>query len=336
MLKELCEINGVSGDEDRIRSFIKENIYQNVDEIIEDSYGNLIARKGKNKKTKILITAHMDEVGVMITGIEKNGLLRFKTIGVRSQLMLAKRLVIGNNKIPGVIGHKPVHLMQRKERDVIPEIKELFIDIGANSREEAEKLIQIGDLATFDTKFRQENGVLYGKAFDNRIGCYILIELIKKTDIPAYFAFTVQEEVGLRGARIVAFRVNPDVAIAVDTTGSAEFPDKKDQPVYPAIGRGPVLTIADATILCNRVLINLFKSTAEKNKIPYQYKQPMVGGTDAGVMHITREGIPSAVISAPARYIHSPLSIASLKDIKNCIKLLSLTLEQILKGVKWN
>ncbi|MGB9719974.1 MAG: M42 family metallopeptidase [bacterium] len=336
MLKELCEIEGVSGDEDRIRSFIKENIYNYVDELTEDAYGNLIVRKGKPKKTKVLLAAHMDEVGMMITGIERNGLLKFKTIGLRTQSILAKRIVIGEKRIPGVIGHKPIHLTQSAERNIIPEVKELFIDIGANSREETEKLIQIGELATFDTKFRKEGDLIYGKAFDNRIGCYILIELIKNTDLNAYYAFTVQEEVGLRGARIVGFRINPDVAIAVDTTGSNEFPEKKDAPAYPILGKGPVLTIADATIICDKNLLGIFEKTAQKNNIRYQYKQPMIGGTDAGAIHLTREGIPSAVLSAPARYIHSPLSIASTKDIKNSTKLLYLTVEQILKGAKWN
>ncbi|MEO0184231.1 MAG: M42 family metallopeptidase [candidate division WOR-3 bacterium] len=336
MLKQLCEIEGVSGDEDRIRSFIKENIYNHVDEITEDAYGNLIVRKGKPKKTKIMLAAHMDEVGMMITGIERSGLLKFKTIGLRAHTILAKRIIIGEKRIPGVIGHKPIHLSQSAERNIVPEVKELFIDIGASSKEEVEKLIQIGDLATFDTKFRKEGNLIFGKAFDNRVGCYILMEIIKNTDLSAFYAFTVQEELGLRGARIVAFRINPDIAIAVDTTGSNEFPEKKDVPAYPVLGKGPVLTIADATVFCNRNLLRIFERTAQKNNIKYQYKQPMIGGTDAGVIHLTREGIPSAVLSAPARYIHSPLSIASVNDIKNSIKLLSLTVEQILKGAKWN
>ncbi len=336
MLKDLCEINGVSGDEDRVRSFIKENIHKYVDELIEDDYGNLIARKGGNKKTKILIAAHMDEVGMMITGIEKNGLLKFKTIGLRNQAILAKKVIIGEKKIPGVIGHKAIHLTNQAERNRVPELKEIFIDIGANSYEEVEKLIQVGDLATFDTKFKKEGDTIFGKALDNRIGCYILMELIIKNNIPGYYAFTVQEELGLRGARIVAFRIAPDVAIAVDTTAASEFPDEKNQPTYPAIGKGPTLTIADASIICNRKLLNLFENTARKYHLPYQYKPPMIGGTDAGAIHITKEGIPSAVIATPARYIHSPGAIASLKDIKNSIRLLSLTLEEILKGAKWN
>uniref|UniRef100_A0A7V3RIQ1 M42 family peptidase n=1 Tax=candidate division WOR-3 bacterium TaxID=2052148 RepID=A0A7V3RIQ1_UNCW3 len=336
MLKQLSEVCGVSGDESRIRSLIKENIQKYADELIEDDYGNLIVRKGKCKKHRVLLAAHMDEVGMMITSIEKNGLLKFKAIGLRSQAILAKRVLIGEKNIPGVIGHKPVHLTNPAERNKNLEIRELFIDIGISSREEAERLIQIGDLATFDTKFRKEGDYIYGKAFDNRLGCYILMELIKNYDIPAYYAFTVQEEVGLRGARIVAYRIEPDISIAVDTTGATEFPEEKDMPNYPVLGRGPVLTIADASIICDQKLLNLFEKTAKDNNIPYQIKQPMIGGTDAGVMHLTRRGVPSMVISTPARYIHSPLSIAKLNDVKNSVKLLSLVLGKITKGVRWN
>lgn len=336
MLKELCEIYGVSGDEDRIRLFIKEQIYEYVDDLIEDAYGNLIAYRDKGKKPKILLAAHMDEVGMMITSIEKNGLLKFKTIGLRAQSIIAKRVIIGEKKIPGVIGHKPIHLSQSTERNRLPEIKELFIDIGTNSREEAEGLVQIGDLATFDTKFYKNGDHISGKAFDNRIGCYVLMKLLQDTDLSAYFAFTVQEELGLRGAKLVAYRINPDIAIAVDTTGTNELPEEKDIPKYPTLNNGPVLTTSDATIICDRKIIKLFENTAKKHNIKYQYKQPMIGGTDAGVIHLTREGIPSAVLSIPARYIHSPLSIASMKDIDNTIKLLTFTIEEVLRGVKWN
>ncbi len=336
MLKELCEISGVSGDEDRIRLYIKEKICDFVDDLTEDAYGNLIVRKGKVKNPKILLAAHMDEVGMMITNIEKNGLLKFRTIGLRVQSILAKRVLIGEKRIPGVIGHKPIHLTTPAETARIPEVKELFIDIGANSKEEAENLVQIGDLATFNTQFCKNGDTITGKAFDNRIGCYVLMKLIRETDLSAYFAFTVQEELGLRGARIVAYRVQPDIAIAVDTTGASEFPEKKDQPAYPVLGKGPALTIADATIICDRRILTIFKKTAEKYGIKYQYKQPMIGGTDAGVMHITREGIPSAVVSTPARYIHSPLSIASMKDINETTRLLKYTMQQISKGAKWN
>lgn len=336
MLKELSEIAGVSGGEDKVRLFIKEQIYSYVDDLIEDAYGNLIVYRGKEKRPKILLAAHMDEVGMMITNIERNGLLKFKTIGLRPQSVLAKRVIVGEKRIPGVIGHKPIHLSQSSERNKIPEINELFIDIGISSREETEEFVHIGDLATFDTKFYKNGDRIFGKASDNRIGCYILMKLLQDTDLSGYFAFTVQEELGLRGAKIVAYRVNPDIAIAVDTTGTNELPEEKDIPKYPALDNGPVLTISDASIICDRNIIKLFENTAKKHNIKYQYKQPMIGGTDAGAIHLTRAGIPSAVLSIPARYIHSPLSIASMKDINSTIKLLTFTVKEILRGVKWN
>lgn len=339
MLKELCEIIGVSGDEEKVREFIKENICKDVDEISEDAYGNLIVRKGRIKKgRRILLTAHMDEVGLMVTGIDKNGLLRFKTIGVPPETWSAKRVLIGKNRIPGVVGHKPVHLADKEELKRRVQDESLFIDVGAASQEEANRLVEIGDTGTFDTPFYENHHLIFGKALDNRIGCYILIHLIKNTDLGCHYAFTVQEEVGLRGAMIVAYRVSPDMAIAIDTTSSGEFPSEKDLPQYPVLDGGPVITIADMSLICDRRIVTLIERTAKENGIPLQHKQPMIGGTDAGSIHLTKEGIPSGVISVPARYIHSPLSIASRKDIELTVKLVLSSVERILKGVetKWN
>ncbi len=334
MLKELCELVGVSGDEEHVREFIKNSINNEVDEIIEDAYGNLIARKGKGR-LKIMLSAHMDEVGFMVTGIEKNGLVRFKTIGVLPQAMVAKRVIIGKNRIPGVVGHKPVHLVEEDELKKSPEGKGLFIDIGASSKEEVSKLIEIGDTGTFDTSFFEEHNLITGRALDNRIGCFVLIQLIKKTDFPCYCAFTVQEEVGLRGARIAAYRTTPDVAIAVDTTGTDEFLSDKDLPRYPVLGKGPVITKYDFSMVCSEKLVSIIVKTAEENGIPYQHKQPMVGGTDAGAISLIKEGIPAAVISTPARYIHSPLSFALKSDINLTVELLTRTVEKILRK-RWN
>ncbi|NOR17309.1 M42 family peptidase [candidate division WOR-3 bacterium] len=331
MLKELSELIGVSGGERKVREFIRNTIQNDVSEIIEDPYGNLIVRKGKETTPKILLAAHMDEVGFMISGIEDKGLLRFKAIGMSSRVLLAKRILIGKNGIPGVIGHKPVHLTKKEEMKKLPEIKDLFIDIGVGSKEEAKKLVQIGDYATFDTKFSESGDIIFGKALDDRIGCYMLIQLIKHTDLPIYCAFTVQEETGLRTARIVAYRISPQIAIAVDTTASGEWPIEKDIPKYPEIGKGCVITITDRSIICDKKLVSLLEETAKKNNIPYQFKRPMIGGTDAGPIHITREGIRTAVIQTPARYIHSPLSIASKKDIEAGIKLLTVSIQKILK-----
>src|SRR4030042_2518611 len=257
MLKVLSECNGVSGNEHDIALLIRDQITCKNCEITEDGYGNLIVRKGDDVRPRLLLAANMDEVGFVISAVEKSGLLRFQTIGLSSNILPAKTVTIGAKKTVGVIGCKPVHLSKEEERQKPVSADNLFIDIGTSSREEALKLVNIGDYATFLTEFREENGMYFGKAFDNRVGCYILINLINNLDIPAYYAFTTQEEVGLEGARIIAHKIDPDVAIAVDTTASGEWPVDKDIPKYPVVGKGPVISVADRSIICDRGLIEL-------------------------------------------------------------------------------
>jgi putative aminopeptidase FrvX len=335
MLIELCEMSGVSGDESQVRDFIKKKIKKKVDELIEDPYGNLIARKGNPQGPRVMLAAHMDEVGLMITGIGKNGLLKFHAIGIMPHVLLAKRVLIGEKRVCGVIGHKPVHLTKDEEMKKIPDTKGLFIDIGVTSKEAASKVVTVGDYATFDTGFRENGDMISGKAFDNRIGCYILLRLIE-SDLPLYYAFTVQEEVGLRGAQIAAYRMKPDIAFAIDTTSSGEWPEDKDVPQYPVIGRGPTITVADRRVICDPKTVQLLRETAEAERIPYQIKRPMVGGTDAGTMHLVREGVRTAVVAVPARYIHSPMAIASRKDISGAIRLIDCSIRKIMrKGKTW-
>jgi putative aminopeptidase FrvX len=334
MLKELCALPGVSGDEGKVRDYLKSKIEEHASELVEDPYGNLIARKGRTRKPKILLAAHMDEVGLMITGIETKGLLKFHAIGIMPNVLLAKRVLIGRNGVCGVIGHKPIHLTKDEEMTKVPEIKSLFIDIGATSKDAAAGMVQVGDYATFDTDFREDGDFISGKAFDNRIGCYVLMQLIQKTDLPLYYAFTVQEEVGLRGAKIVAYRIKPDIAFAVDTTSSGEWPADKDVAQYPVIGKGPAVTIADRSIICDRDLVRILKETARQENIPCQTKRPMVGGTDAGPMHLIGKGVRSAVVATPARYIHSPRAIASKKDIAATVRLIECSVRKIMRKEK--
>jgi endoglucanase len=321
---------GVSSQEEKVRDFIRKNVQDHVQEIIEDAYGNLIVRKGPETKPKLMLAAHMDEVGFMVMNADKNGLLKFKPIGIGVQTLLAKRVIIGKDRVPGMIGAKPVHLIQDEEGKKWPEIKNLFIDIGAASKEAALKSVEVGDCGTFDTAFREDGDTIYGKAFDNRLGCYMLIELIRNHDLPGYYAFTVQEEMGLRGARIASFRISPEVALAVDTTGSVEWPTDRDVPESPAVGGGPVISVSDQTIICDRRLVILLEDIARAGGLAYQFKKPGVGGTDAGPIHLTKAGIPTAVLSLPARYIHSPLSMASKKDLVTGIDLLARAVEKIL------
>lgn len=335
-LKELCELHGVSGDEVRIKDQIVRKVKRYAADLFEDPYGNLIIRKGDSTKPRVLLAAHMDEVGLMITGIEKSGLLKFRSIGMLPNVLMAKRVYIGDNKKLGVIGHKPIHLAKDDELKKMIKTKDLFIDIGVSSKEEALKVVQIGDYASFGTAYSENGDIVKGKALDNRIGCFILLQMIMESDLPVHYAFTVQEEVGLRGAGIVASRVKPDVAIAVDTTSSGEWPGDGDSPQYPVLGKGAVITVADRSVICDDDLVRMIRKTAEKEKIPYQDKKPMIGGTDAGSMHLTGEGVRSAVISVPARYIHSPLSYASKKDISAVKDLLNCSINNVIgKGKEW-
>ncbi len=278
----------------------------------------------------------MDEVGLMITGIEKSGLLRFQAIGMMPNILMAKRVFIGKDKVLGVIGHKPIHLAKEEELKKMPKTRDLFIDIGMSSRDDASRVVHIGDYASFGTEYRENGDSVQGKALDNRIGCFILLRMIMEYDLPAFYSFTVQEEVGLRGAHIAANRIHPDVAIAVDTTTSCEWPDDGDTPQYPVLGGGAVVTTADRSVICDAKLVKTIRDTAEQEKIPYQDKRPMIGGTDAGSMHVAGAGVRSAVISVPARYIHSPLSFACKGDILAVEKLLSCTIKNIMgKEQEW-
>lgn len=333
-LKELSELSGVSGDEIRVREYLKRRIKKHATQISEDAYGNLIARKGPEKRPRIMLAAHMDEVGLMIAGIEKNGLLRFRAIGMIPNVLMAKRVFIGKKKVLGIIGHKPIHLAKEEELKKIPKMTDLFIDIGVSSSKAAAKVVSIGDYASFGTEYRETGDSVQGKALDNRVGCFVLLQMIAKSDLPAYYAFTVQEEVGLRGGRIAASRVKPDVAIAVDTTSSGEWPDDGDKPQYPVVGAGAVVTTADRSVICDASLVKLIRETADRESIPHQDKRPMIGGTDAGSMHLAGIGARSAVISVAARYIHSPLSFASKADISAVGKLLSCTIDNIMRKEK--
>lgn len=336
MLKELCELHGVSGDESRVRAFLVSKIPKNGVEVFSDVYGNLIVSGRTMKRPRVMLAAHMDEVGLMISGITKEGLLKFKAIGIVPNVLMAKRVLVGNEKIVGVIGHAPIHLTKQKEREKIPETDSLFIDIGVSSKERAAEMVQVGDYAVFDTPYIENGDTIQGKAFDNRIGCYVLLRLLLETDLPVCYAFTVQEEVGLRGARIAAHRVKPDIAIAVDTTSSGEWPEDRDLPQYPVMGSGPVITIADRSVICDRGVVSLFRETAEEKGIPYQLKRPMIGGTDAGPMHLAGAGVRAGVISVAARYIHSPLAFASKQDIGRAVELIRGGIERFMKeGKQW-
>lgn len=337
ILKELSEAFGVSGCEDEVRRIIIEAIKDHVDEYRVDSIGNLIALKKRDSRfairnsLKVMLAAHMDEVGLMITHIEKDGSLRFRPVGgLDDRILLAKKVLIGEKRVPGVIGVKPIHLLKKEERKKVIKVEEMAIDIGASSKEEAEKVVKIGDYAAFATEFAELGNTVKGKAFDDRVGCTVLIELLKERyPFDLYAAFTVQEEVGLRGAKVAAYAIKPDVAFVLEGTICDDMPKKRDVSPTTELGKGPAITIMDRTFIADRRLIDLLVETAKELDIPYQFKQPGVGGTDAGAIHLSREGVPSVTVAVPCRYIHSPACLLSLEDFENTVKLMKGALARL-------
>ncbi|MBI5254043.1 MAG: M42 family metallopeptidase [Euryarchaeota archaeon] len=335
LLKKLSEAHGVPGSEDEVREIMKKEL-EKYCKVEVDALGNLIAKKGNGKK-KIMLAAHMDEIGLMVKHVDKNGFLRFATLGgFFDQMLLSQRVVVHTKKgrIWGVVGSKPPHLMKEEERKKVVEYKDMFIDVGAGDEKGIKKLgIEVGDYITFDRSFKELPGnLITGKAFDARLGCAALIEIMKKvrTKHSIYAVGTIQEEVGLKGAKTAAFKINPDIAIALDVAPAGDFPGVKEEESHLKVGSGPVITIADASgrgLITHPTVKNLLIRTAEKYKIPYQLEVGEGGTTDASAIHLTREGIPSGVVSIPTRYIHSPVEVASLKDIENAVKLVTLSLE---------
>ena len=326
ILGKLTEANGAPGFEDEVRDLIISLIKNYVNEIKVDKLGNLIATKGEGEP-KIMISAHMDEVALMVRYIENNGFIRFINVGGLSPyVLLGKEVIIyANNgkKYYGVIGAKPPHVTKGvKELN----IEDLYIDLGATSKKEVEECgIEIGDYAFFTSKFRISKQNIIGKAFDDRIGCFLLIKLLKEIEDfkgTIYATFTVQEEVGLRGAGVAAFSIEPDVAIVLEGTVASDTPDTPPYKAITFLNKGPAIRVLDATMITHRKLLKFVKNIAREKGIPYQLQISPRSGTDAGRIHITKSGIPSVVISVPCRYIHSPHCIAKINDLENTFKLL--------------
>jgi endoglucanase len=278
----------------------------------------------------------MDEVGLMIVHHDSNGHLRFDKVGrIDDRVLLSKVVLIGKDKIPGVIGVKPVHLLKSKEREQVIDSDSLTIDIGAKTKEEAQSLVKIGDYATFATQFAELGDArVKGKALDDRAGCAALVEILKR-DYPldVYGVFTAQEEVGSRGARVAAYAIEPTYAFGLEGTVCDDLPKKRDVSPVTRVGGGPAITFADNSLLSDRRLVNLLVETAKENKIPYQFKQAVAGGTDAGRITLVKEGVPSVSIAVPTRYIHSPVSLLSKSDFDNLIALMTKALPKLIKGL---
>lgn len=325
LLKYLTQISGPSGAEDMIRGAIKAEAAGKCDEIITDALGNLILVKKSNApdKKKIMVAAHMDEIGIIVKHIDQKGFIRFDAVGGVETRRLVGRRISFLNGISGVIG------CEEEEFNKKPALDKLFIDVGTLSAEKVNEKIKIGDMAVFcgDTVIKKDTVI--SKALDNRAGCYILLKALSKlngkNDI--YMTFTVQEEVGLRGAGAAAYSIDPDYAIAVDVTDTGDTPNAPIMDVK--MGAGAAVKIMDRSVLCDAYLRNFMIETAKRNNIPYQSEIMADGGTDAGRIHITRGGIKTGGLSVPTRYVHSPSEMASISDINACIELLAAVLNEL-------
>jgi putative aminopeptidase FrvX len=340
LLRKLSEAVGVSGREDEVRAILVEEIRGKADSARVDALGNLVAtRRGTgSSKLRVMIAAHMDEVGLMVTLVEDGGMLRFARVGgIDERILPARPVTIGAKRVPGVIAFKPIHLTEKGETDRVTPAKDLVIDIGAASKTEAERLVARGDHACFLSEYVEPLAgsawrTVQGKAFDDRAGCAIAAALLaERFPFDLVVAFTVQEEVGLRGAKVAAFAERPDCAFVLECTGANEVPVKKDLSPSTRLGAGPAITVMDSSFIADRRLVDLLVATASRLGIPYQFKQPNIGGTDAGAIQRVGDGVPSVTLAVPCRYIHSPAGILDLDDFDHALGLMRESL-QLLPG----
>ena len=330
-IKTLCRLPGPSGWEDAVRDWIAAEAAPYADQMITDAQGSLLVfKKGRSTpKEPVLLAAHMDEVGVVIREIDDEGYLRFGFLGgVDRRVVIGKRVWIGKNRIPGLIGMKPIHLTTADERKTMPKLKDLYIDIGAADGDEARGLVQLGDYGVFDDRvLTLQNDMIRAKAIDDRVGCGILLTLLKEElPVDAWFAFTVQEEVGCRGAFGAAFHLQPGVAVVVEGTTAADGPASAGARKVCLPGRGPVVPFQDGGTIYDRGLFEQITRLADAHGIPWQTKTMLSGGTDAQAIQRTRAGCRVAAISAAVRYIHSPSCVGCTRDFEQMAALLRLLL----------
>ncbi|MDI6894371.1 MAG: M42 family metallopeptidase [Bacillota bacterium] len=351
LIRSLTEAFGPSGQEEQVRELITSLVRPHVDGVRTDALGNLICTRGPRRAgtaggppgtaragtgtataasgtagaggvKKVMLAAHMDEIGIMITHIDDKGFLRFGAIGgVSPHRCLGQRVVVGNGTL-GVFGHEKLD----DPKDL--KFEKMFVDIGASSREEAGEKVRIGDAAAFTRPLQRAGNRLVAKAMDDRIGCAVLVEVARRLGASpheVHFVFTVQEEVGLRGARTAAFGLAPDAAIAVDVTTTGDTP--KAETMEVSLGKGAAIKVKDASLICHPGLRRSLEDTARAHGIPYQLEILERGGTDAGAMQLAREGVPAGVVSVPCRYVHTPSEMVDEGDVEACIELLAKALE---------
>lgn len=333
LLKKLCLINGVSGDECDVREFIISQV-ENLCEYRIDNLGNLICfKKGrKAPDKKIMIAAHMDEVGFIVTSIRDDGTLTFGAVGgIDPVVAVGRQVIVGKNNLSGVIGSTAVHNLSAEQRDKAPKMDSLYIDIGASDKADAEKYVRPGDCVYFDSRFVEfgEN-CIKAKAIDDRAGCAIMIRLMQQElEYDTYFVFNVQEEIGLRGSEVSAFAVQPDIAIVLESTTASDIDGVSGAKRVCSLGNGPVVSYMDRSTLYDRRLFKLAFDTAEENNIPCQTKTVIAGGNDSGAIHISGKGVRTMAVSLPCRYLHSPSCVINFKDMENAYKLVEILSEKV-------
>lgn len=334
MLKKLTCIDGVSGQESLVRDAIIEEIKGFCTSYETDSMGNLIVyknAKNNNENTKtIILSAHMDEVGLIVTGITKGGMLKIDTLGgIDTAVLLSKR--VRCKGVYGVVGLKPFHHLSEDEKKEKPSLDDLYIDIGAKSKEDAKKYIKVGDGFTFDSDFEEfGNGLIKAKALDDRVGCILIIDALKEEyNVNIICLFNVQEELGLRGAKASVYGKSADYALVLEGTTAGDTTGAKPQMTVTYLKEGPSISIMDSASIADREFFLMLKNTAEKNGIKYQFKKAATGGNDAGAIHIANGGIKTCSVSVPVRYLHSPQGVISRDDFEGAKKLVKAFLSEL-------
>lgn len=334
IVKELCNLNGLPGWEDEVRDYIVDRVSAHASELRIDAMGNLIVFKRGSKSTgkKLMLCAHMDEVGFIVRSITEEGYLKFTCVGsIDRRIMIGKKVLVGPNRISGIIGIKAYHLVSKEEETMPPKLSSMYIDIGATSKAEAEALVNLGDPCSFDSAFeRIGDGFVKAKALDDRLCCAMLIKLIE-TDLPmdVTFVFSVQEEVGTRGAFGAAFSLEPEMALVADCTTACDLPDIDEKNVVCALGKGPVIPFMDNGAIVDRALFEKMRSVAQKNSIPWQTKKYVSGATDSTAFQTSKSGIRVVSVSAPIRYLHAPACVGCVRDFENMFKLFRCFIEEI-------
>jgi endoglucanase len=341
LLKELCETSGIPGHEERLRAIVKRELKSVADELRIDAMGNLICVKRIRLKKgipprKLMIAAHMDEIGFVVTHVDNKGFLRIAPLGGHDpRNMIAQRVLVGvkgRKELPGLLypEMKPTHLLTEEERKRQPQVSDFFVDLGLPAAK-VKKLVEIGAPVNIHRKFIELGDCVSCKAMDNRLALYVMtraMQQAKRFAFETYAVATVQEEVGLRGATTGAYGVDPDVGVALDTTIAADLPGIPEHLQVTRLGAGTAIKILDSSLICHRKLVDFFKELAKKRRIPHQMEILPCGGTDAGAIQRARSGIPALTLSTPCRYVHSSVETLHTKDVEATVKLITAFLEE--------